>query len=45
MSYYCEICEYTATSSSGYSHHKKTQKHLKLASSKDNEEPKNLALV
>jgi hypothetical protein len=31
MSYYCEICDYTATSSSGFSHHKKTQKHLKLA--------------
>jgi hypothetical protein len=27
MSYYCELCKYTATSASGLSHHKNTKKH------------------
>jgi uncharacterized C2H2 Zn-finger protein len=27
MSYYCELCHYTATSASGLSHHKNTKKH------------------
>ena len=34
--YFCNLCNYTATSTSGFSHHKKTQKHLKFASFKDN---------
>ncbi len=45
MSYYCEICEYTATSSSGFSHHKKTQKHLKLTSVKDLYANKNIPKI
>jgi hypothetical protein len=45
MSHYCEICDYTATSSSGLSHHKKTQKHLKLAYMKDIHVTKKLAQV
>jgi hypothetical protein len=45
MSYYCEICDYTATSSSGFSHHKKTQKHLKLALPKVNNVNTKLAEV
>ena len=36
MVYFCNLCNYTATSSSGFSHHKKTQKHTKLAQLKDN---------
>ena len=28
MSYYCQYCNYTATNSSNFSHHKKTKKHL-----------------
>jgi len=41
MSYYCEFCDYKTDSQSNFCNHKKTKKHVSLASSKSNTEYKN----
>ncbi len=35
MNYYCSFCEYETNNSGNFSHHKKSQKHIKLSTKKD----------
>lgn len=40
MSYYCDVCNYTAKNSSNFVHHKKTIKHIKNSNTDDNKTPR-----
>jgi hypothetical protein len=41
MSYYCDICIYTAKNQSNFINHKKTKRHLQLSVKKEHHVPKN----